>query len=363
MSFGSAISLAVERVVEPVEGMHRAIAGRWFAAVGSAGRPVQVVHDTTSAIVYESIRLAGTAVGLGLDATVRLRPATADALQAATNGLWGDRLGRHRDRLSINMSLRDRNGVVIVPGSGSPAEVTGNLVVLIHGLINTERAWQGTDSSPGLLAALEEHPTLTPLTLRYNTGLPIADNGRMLAQLLEQVHGSWPQPVESVSLVGHSMGGLVARAACLAAMASGDRWIDDVTHVVSLGSPHLGVPLERLVETAARGLAVARATRPLSGFLSRRRRGIKDLQPSAEIYRELPASISHHFVAGVFTSDPAHPIGAAMGDLMVRVRSATGGRALRSENVVVIGGVKHSDLTRDAAVVDQVVSWLEPPPA
>ena len=359
MSLGSAITLAIGRLVDPVEGMHRAIASRWFAAVGPAGRPVQTVHDTTSGIVYESIRLAGTAVGLGLDAAVSVRPATVDGIQAITNGLWGDRLGRHTDRLSIDMSLRDRKGDVIFLGGESPTPATGHLVVLVHGLANTERSWHGTESSPGLLAALDDHPDLTPLTPRYNTGLSIADNGRMLASLLEEVRRDWPEPVQSISLVGHSMGGLVASAACSAAVADDHSWINDVEHVVTLGSPYLGAPLERLINVIAQGLDVARETRPLSEFLDRRSRGIKDLRFRTELrHKELPSSIRHHLVAGVFTSDPAHPVGAAVGDLMVRVRSAIAGRPLESEDVVVVGGVKHSELTHKAAVVDQVVGWL-----
>ena len=360
-SFGSAISLAVERLVDPVEGMHQTIAGRWFSALGDVASPVRLAHDTTSTVVYESIRLAGTAVGLGLDAFVNLRPSTADGVRAVANGLWGDRLGRHKDRLGITMALRDREGAEVVAGDDSLPAATGHLVVLVHGLVNTERSWHGTDSSPGLLTVLGDHPDLTPLALRYNTGLPVADNGRMLASLLEDVHGLWPLPIESISLVGHSMGGLVVNAACSVAMADGQNWINDVTHVVTLGSPHLGAPLERLVNAAARALNITRETRPLAEFLDRRSRGIKDLRSRTEIgHDRLPASIQHHVVAGVFTSDPAHPVGAAVGDLMVRVRSATGGRSLESDDVLVIGGVKHSELTHSPAVVDQVLRWLEP---
>ncbi|MEA2002418.1 MAG: hypothetical protein U9N84_11130 [Actinomycetota bacterium] len=43
--------------------MHRAINGRWFSALGRAGTPVQTAHDT----VYGTIRLAGSAVDVGLD--------------------------------------------------------------------------------------------------------------------------------------------------------------------------------------------------------------------------------------------------------------------------------------------------------
>ncbi|MDJ0923987.1 MAG: alpha/beta fold hydrolase [Acidimicrobiia bacterium] len=357
------MTLAIERIVDPVEGMHRAIAGRWFGALHGVATPVQIAHDATSTVVYESIRLVGTAVGLGLDAAVNLRPSTADGIRAVTNSLWGDRLGRHRDRLGIAMAFRDRNGAVVPIGEDFPTPVSGHLVVLVHGLANTERSWHGTDASPGLLTALEDHPDLTPLSLRYNTGLAIADNAQLLAELLEDVLGSWPEPVESISLVGHSMGGLVANTACSVATAAGHSWINDVTHIVALGSPYLGAPIEKLVAVASQGLDVAHETRPLAKFLDRRSRGIKDLRDGAQSGQEgLPLSAQHHLVAGVFTSDPSHPLGAAFGDLMVRIRSALGNRSVESANVMVVGGVKHSELTHDEAVVDQVMRWIEPRP-
>ena len=362
MSLGSAITLVVERVVDPVEGMHRAIAARWFSATGPAAKPIQTAHDTTSGIVYESIRLAGTAVGLGLDAALSLRPTTEDRIQAITAGLWGDRLGRHANRLNIEMSLRDRDGEVLDVGSDSPKAATGHLVVLVHGLVNTERSWHGTESNSGLLDVLDNHPDLTPLTLRYNTGLPIDENGRMLSALMEETRHHWPEKVQSISFVGHSMGGLVVSAACSAAVADDHRWVNDVTHVVTLGSPYLGAPLERLTRTVAQGLGVTRETRPLSEFLNRRSRGIKDLQSDANLGRaEMPSSIQSHLVAGVFTSDPGHPVGAALGDLMVRARSAVAGRSLESDDVVVFGGVKHSELTHNPDVVDYVVGRLGAP--
>ena len=54
----------------------------------------------------------------------------------------------------------------------------------------------------------------TPVYARYNTGRHISDNGRALAAALEALVEGWPVAVEELVLVGHSMGGLVARSAC-----------------------------------------------------------------------------------------------------------------------------------------------------
>jgi pimeloyl-ACP methyl ester carboxylesterase len=185
--------------------------------------------------------------------------------------------------------------------------------------------------------------------------------------------------VDSIALVGHSMGGLVVRSACDVARDAGHAWIDDVTDLVAVGSPHRGAPLEKLANIVSWGLAAAPETRPLAGFLNRRSAGIKDLRfgsiaeadwadvdPDALLINSvadhsLVAGIDHHFVAGVVTADPKHPIGVAMGDLIVRTASATGGSVLEPTNTVVLGGTKHFNLLRQPTVVDQVITWLDAP--
>lgn len=370
LSLGTAISLAVERIVDPVEGMHRSISGRWFAAVGPAGKPVQVAHDTISRTVYKSIRLAGAVTGTGIDIAANTSPATRDRARALANGFWGDQLGRYEKQLGISMSLRDRAGSKLDPGPAlgtALPDATGRLVILAHGFVDTERCWQTRGSHAGLLDAVEAEPGLTPLTIRYNTGGKVADNGRLLADLMESVHGNWPVPVTSIALVGHSMGGLVVRAACSAAQEHGYRWLADATDVVTLGAPHLGSPLEKLTELAARGLDVAAETRPLAEFLDTRSRGIKDLRfgtttddnPANAAKPTQPKGIAHHFVAGVITSNPWNPAGVLVGDLVVRPGSATGERHLEPTNVMIVGGVSHNDLIHDKEVIAKVLNWLQ----
>jgi pimeloyl-ACP methyl ester carboxylesterase len=362
MSFGSAVAITVERLVEPVEGMHRAISGRWFSAMGRVGKPVQLAHDTVSRIIYESIRFAGAVAGTGLDIAMDVRPKTTSRAQAFTNGLWGDKLGRHEARLGIPMGLRDRNGAPLELGPeinrAFPA-ASEHLVLLAHGFMDTEQFWHVRKTSPSLLETLEGHPSLTPLTVRYNTGRPISANGALLADLVEAVHANWPVPVQSIALVGHSAGGLVIRSACAAAQENGQEWIAKTTNVVTLGSPHLGTPLERLAELATQGLNVAKETRPLAEFLNTRSRGITDLRfgTTGDV---VPADVDQHFVAGIVTADPSHPAGVLMGDLVVGVNSASGGQELDPANVMVVGGVRHNDLVDDSAVVGQVMDWLEP---
>lgn len=341
--------------------------------------PIRRTHDAVSGVVYGSIRAGAEIAGHLLGTRMSDTSATSESVQTVVNGLWGDALGSYGDHLEIPMAVRDHNGApVVLPtdlGSIFPG-ATGHLAILIHGLVETERCWEGSEGEPGLGEALREHPLLTSVSVRYNSGLRISDNGAQLARLLEELRADWPVPIETISLVGHSMGGLVIRSACEAAEATNLRWIQDVGDVVTLGTPHAGSPLEKAANVAAWALALAPDTRPLADFLKGRSGGIKDLRfgaimeddwrgtdPDALLSNTvgdhpLPSGIRHHFVAGVATADPVHPLGRAVGDLVVRANSATGGRDLDPTSEVVLGGVRHLDLPRKSVVVERVMAWL-----
>src|SRR5918992_833720 len=92
-------------------------------------------------------------------------------------------------------------------------DATPRLAVFVHGLCETEAAWH-IGSRPGYGYRLREEHGYTPVDVRYNTGLHVSDNGRRLAQVLDHLVAAWPVEVEEIALVGHSMGGLVARSAC-----------------------------------------------------------------------------------------------------------------------------------------------------
>jgi len=381
-NLGSALAFAADRVATPVEAMHRVIAGSWLDPLGPVGAPVRNVNDALTTMAYGSVRFGADAVGFGVDELVTVGPGVADSVQAFVNGLWGDDLGRHEDQLEITMAIRDDAGAPVAIGPDLGASfptATGCLIVLVHGLVETERCWFGSETAPGLAEALENEAELTPVMIRYNSGLRVSDNGMLLSSLLEETRANWPVPVQSIALVGHSMGGLVVRSACETARTAGHRWIEDVDTIVTVAAPHRGSPLEKLANVAAWGLGVASVTRPLARFVNGRSVGIKDLRFGAIVEDDwrgidpdallrdtvgdhsLVSDIDHHFVTGVVTSDAAHPVGMAVGDLVVRSESGTGGRHLEPENAVVVGGKNHFDLLSDPEVVDCVMGWLALP--
>ena len=357
--------------------VHRAIADRAFGAVGS-GAP-RALHDAISGGVYAGLRgasvLAGHAAGAavaGRGRTLSVTPRGA-AVLAVLNGLRGDTLEREGSELAEPMRIRV-DGRPVAPADFPRAGP--RIVVFVHGLFETEHAW-GLGGGATYGARLARDLGATPVYVRYNSGRHISENGRSLAELLDELVRGWPVEVERIALVGHSMGGLVARSACWA----GGEWTPLVRHTVSLGTPHTGAPLESAVRYAAAALGVVGETRPLAGFLRRRSAGIRDLRSGslvdedwrdrdpdalrAAACKEVPLleGAAHHFVAATVTANPGHPVGRLVGDWLVLQPSASGRSrtrmiGFRDEDGAHVGGTHHLALLNHPAVYERLREWL-----
>ncbi len=149
---------------------------------------------------------------------------------------------------------------------------------------------------------------------------------------------------EEIALVGHSMGGLVARSAAHYAREHDETWVGLLRHVACIGSPHLGAPLEKAVNLLTgflRKVDAAGADVP-ADLLNARSSGIKDLRHGytldeewtgkdpdavfADARRNVPLvdGVGYYFVAATISRDPEHPVGELLGDLLVRLPSASG---------------------------------------
>jgi pimeloyl-ACP methyl ester carboxylesterase len=118
----------------------------------------------------------------------------------------------------------------------------------------------------------------TPLYLHYNSGQHISLNGCAFAHTLEQLLDAWPQPVERLVLLGHSMGGLLMRSAMHQGAAAGQAWVNKVDDLVFLGTPHHGAPLERAGNWVTLLLGAAPYAAPLARLGKLRSAGITDLR-------------------------------------------------------------------------------------
>ncbi|HWT94558.1 MAG TPA: alpha/beta fold hydrolase, partial [Solirubrobacteraceae bacterium] len=292
----------------------------------------------------------------------------------AVNGAWGDRLAAEGSPLAISLGFR---------GELPPANPTSRIAVFVHGLGETDESWQlgGDRSEPYPSRLLADHG-FTPLVLRYNTGLHISQNGRALAELLDETCRAWPVRVDEVVLIGHSMGGLVGRSACHYATELGFGWVEQVRHVFSLGSPFNGADLEKATNVVTWALGALPETRALATALNHRSAGVKDLRygnltdacwydrdPDALLQDhrcEIPwlEHAQHTFISAELFGSAEHPVGRVFGDLLVRTPSAWAG-GLHGEHTEFlidsshsIGPANHFTLLNHPDVYDKIREQL-----
>lgn len=412
----SLVHNAVDRTVDLVELGHESTARvlmRAMAYSGPLAEPARKIDDVrravTSAILgtvkgvnhlVETVTDVGLDVfapsGAGAEPPIPLRSDIvntaawfADAAVGAANGVVGDHLADQQNGLGLGMALRGLDAWIELDGRGAPAGAGPRIVVLIHGLATTEWSWcmdaaaLHGDPAANFGTLLHADLGLTPVFARYNTGRHISESGRSLAARLEALVANWPVPVEELVLVGHSMGGLVARSACHLGWGEGSAWVGLVRRVGMVGSPLQGAPLEKFGNLAGAAFSAVDlpATAIIGQLINGRSAGIKDLRygyvqdrewdghdPDAvgEDRRgdvELPPHIAWCFISGTVASSADHPLSQAFGDLMVRVVSASGPRdAPPVVTVHHVGGVHHGAVQVHPAVYALVREFLAAPP-
>lgn len=277
-----------------------------------------------------------------------------DYLQSSLNGFWGDYLNQKNSRLDQGMTVRHHGAVLpLTPEALRQAypNATPKLCIFVHGLASTEWLWcmssdEHYEGDPEVSFGSRLHQDLgfTPVYLRYNTGLHISENGRQLADLIDELVAAYPLSVEDIALVGHSMGGLVVRSAAAQARERDLSWVDRLSHVACIGAPNLGAPLEQAVNllTSALHKVDAAGARVPAQLLNARSAGVKDLRhgyiheeewlgkdPDAAFSNERINSppldgVHYSFFAATITRDPEHPVGKLLGDLLVCIPSAAG---------------------------------------
>ena len=295
------------------ERLHRGIAG---AVYGGLGGGLRLASRGLG-------KVADTGVGPRLEADRRGR-----FVNSAVNGLIGDRLQDERPRLAIPMAVR-AGGRDVAPEPEALAaafpDAGERLVFFLHGLCENESYWnRGRERLGTTYAEMLAAEGWTPVFLRANTGLGLRANGVELTALLQEVVDAWPVEVRRIALVGHSMGGLIMRAAGAVATQVEKPWTELVSDVVTLGCPHLGAPIARGVGDGSRGLGRLPETAAFGRILDWRSLGVHDLVAGlAEDVPPLPHA-RYRLVAATLTASPRHPVGHVVGDLLVRVESARG---------------------------------------
>ncbi len=261
-------------------------------------------------------------------------------------------------------------------------QARGKVIVLVHGLCMNDRQWtrQGHDHGQALAAALGA----TALYLHYNSGRHVSQNGREFAALLEQALQAWPVPVTEIVIVGHSMGGLLARSACHVAAAAGHDWPSKLRALVFLGTPHQGAPLERGGHLVDMLFGISPYVAPFARLGKARSAGITDLRfgnlrdadwqgrdrhaqkRDDRVPTPLPEGVDAYLVAATTAKRAGSLRSTLVGDGLVPLGSALGAHrnprlalsAVPDSHRLVITEANHWDLLNSAQVIAQLKAWL-----
>ena len=436
---------ATTGVVNIAEGVHQSV---WQTLGASGGKGPGQTGGLTG-LVYQSVRGVTQLVGKGLDALLaRLQPVfeaadraapetpQREAVLAALNGVLGDRLAANGSPLATVMTLRHGGAALDWQALPPGLKATGKVLVLIHGLCMNDLQWQTpqkasqsaqspdgkgeVDSQADPYAAdrpVDHGAALaalgyTPVYVRYNTGLHTSQNGAEFSNLLEQLVAHWPTPVEQLTVVAHSMGGLVTRSALHQATtavrsnkardiepgndarATGTtqkgqsngsvlRWPALLKNIVFLGTPHHGAPLERAGNWVDVILGSTRYSKPFARLAQVRSAGITDLRyghvleedwqghdrfrkkPDSRTHVPLPEGVACFTVAATTAAQRGSVADRLIGDGLVPLHSALGlhddpQRSLHfaKKSQLIAYRMNHMQLLSSRAVTQQMLAWL-----
>lgn len=363
---GDTIAQATTRVHE----FHRAISDMPFKAVGAAtlnaSKPVESVHNEITDMVYGAVREAGKGVFSGAAWVVRQAnqslaspqiidqamggelmdqvdhlpmPAAPNAktdkrvsaISSAINGVFGDHLTATRNPMQVRMNLYANGQPLAADQAALMAQfpdAQNHLIVFVHGLCCNEDSWQMyyNPSEPATRPygdKLQDEFPVTSLYLRYNTGRNIDANARQFKRMLNKLVRNWPVAVEGITLVGHSMGGLVSRAV-VEALTDDDIILKRaIRDVVCLGSPHAGAPLARLAAAGEQLFGKFELSKPIGRVLGVRSRGIRDLKDGLGALQTRDGQeVMFHLVGSTIGDHTSSWLNTTVGDGLVTPDSA-----------------------------------------
>lgn len=393
-------------VSQIAEGVHQSV----WSTVGVPGGEAPGTTGGITGLVYQTVNGITGLVGKGAQALLEgLEPMLAsaedaapgtperEAVLAALNGVMGDRLVASNNPLATRMTLRYQGEALDWQALPPDMKASGKVLVLIHGLCMNDIQWQTPrpaqpdgeendviDHGAYLSAALG----YTPLYVRYNTGLHTSQNAHELSAQLEQLVNHWPVSVQEITVVAHSMGGLVTRGAFHYGRQDQLHWPNALKNIIFLGTPHHGSPLERAGNWVDVILGSTPYTAPFAKLGQLRSAGITDLRfghvldadwqghdrfdhkPDARQIVPLPEGVACYCVAATTASERSELVDHLVGDGLVPLHSALGEHddtrrslAFMPSSQLIIYRTNHMDLLHRSKVTRQMVQWLTPRPA
>lgn len=388
---------ATRGVTTMTEGVHHAVLG----TMGLDGGKPQPHTSGITGFVYRTVHGVTELVGKGLQAAfTKLEPLLVnlvdappdtperEAVLAALNGVLGDRLEQNHNPLATPMTLRYQGHALNLLAPLAMPGATGKVLLLIHGLCMNDLQWtpptDDNKTAVDIAATLAAEQGYTPIYLRYNTGRHTSQNGRELATLLEQALAHWPVPVEQLTVVVHSMGGLVIRSALHIAQQDALQWPVQLKNIVFLGTPHHGAPLERAGNWLDVVLGITPFSKPFAKLGQLRSSGITDLRygyvqdsdwagqdrfkrkPDSRQPLPLPEGVACFTVAATTATQRSPLAELVVGDGLVPLPSALGQHAdpqhqlaFAKKNQAIVYRTNHMAMLHSPEVASHVVRWLK----
>lgn len=378
---------AIVGVTDIVESMHRTITTFGGLLAGDQRERMPGL----AGFIYSNIRAVTSLVGVGLDAALAKRvtelenkaPRGDDAVVAALNGVLGDYLADTDSPLAISMQLRHDGAPVSFDDEtlrGAIRRSAGRVVLLVHGSSSNEMQWSRKGHDHG--TALAEDLGHVPVYLRYNSGRHISENGAELADLLDTFVTRLPE-VTDVTILAHSMGGLVARSACYYAEQAGYGWRERLQKLVCLATPHHGALLERSGNWVDNILQISPYSAPLARLGKIRSAGVTDLRYGNLLHRHwqgrerferspddrcpvpLPKGVDCFSLAATIGAEPGHITDHVVGDGLVQLDSALGRHqqpdldlSFPPSHQRVARHTSHLDVLCDPSVYTTIRDWI-----
>ena len=260
-------------------------------------KPVKNVISNITHLSHSTVRgiskFAGKSIALGTSILPDFKNVQSseerDTIISIVNGIIGDYLKATENELQIGMTLRNSNGEsmfnqnVLLPTK----QAKSKLLIAVHGLCMNNYDWTRKQHNHAEAIAKREGYSL--LYLHYNSGLHIAENGKQFNQLLHHLERQWPTKIEEITLLTHSMGGLVSRSAIHVADGEQQRWRKLLRKVIFLGTPHHGAPLERAGNYVDFLLDHSLFAKALSRIGKLRSAGITDLRYGSILEEDISA--------------------------------------------------------------------------
>ncbi|WP_421191286.1 esterase/lipase family protein [Aeromonas jandaei] len=384
------LTQALPATVQITEAVHQAVLGGMGIKERDKGKTAGL-----TGLIYKGVHGAANSLGSGINGLLaRLplptQPSVAEtpkraALLATLNGVLGDKLVEQQNALATPMTLRYQGKPLDWKDIPTDLPHTGRVLLMIHGLCMNDLQWhtsyQGKSVNHG--EAVARALGYLPLYLRYNSGLSIASNGQALALQLEDLCDRWPGAIKQLSVLAYSMGGLVIRSACHYAQTHSLRWPERLRHLIFLGTPHHGAPLESAGHWLEQLLPVTPYSMPFVKLTRIRSQGIRDLRHGKVIdasrnNRErtigrdprqplpLPSDVACFAIAGTTSAKRTLLAERLIGDGLVPLRSALGLHRERAhqldfppEHTLIAYRTTHMALLGSPEVGAQLLDWLD----